>query len=241
MSFPVVRTDHLHVVGTSLTELGWHIAPNGLVDRIQSAWRPGSSLPSAAGVGARSAVNTGLAAVAQPALPSLLTVTSSGVFGNLASDIAAQVAARILAYSPTALVLEVGTNDVLLSTDPTAFGLSVDSIVTQSLAGIPALKILMPSVLCHDERWQAAGDHWGLNADDAKIALINAQLSGVAAAHASSCTYGDTRTPAGGWLSTHNTPAPGVGNLLTSEGVHWSRLGQALVGEWLLPYVAVGP
>lgn len=242
MGFPIIAGDRVHFVGDSITNFGWFNPTGGFVDQVNATWASPAPTPIPASASGGHIVVTGGVAIAGNTQPTrrAITVTSSGVVGNKAADIAGDVASRIVAFNPTKVILEVVINDVIQGTAPTAFAASYDSIITQTLSSLPSVKFLCLSALCYGEQWQA-GPAWGPNTGDSQIITLDNAIQTI-------CTnrgmfYADTRAAQVIYESINNTPAPGaVDGFVTADAVHpINPSGQVLMGTWVFPAVTVTP
>jgi lysophospholipase L1-like esterase len=239
MGFPIVAGDRVHVVGDSITFFGWATATGSFFDQIAATWANPSPAPIYSNSSGGKVVTGGGTVVVANSQPTRrgITPTTSGIVGNKASDIAGAVASRIVAFNPTKLIIEVGINDFLASTDPTAFGISYDSIVTQTLSALPSCQIMCLSLLSYNEQW-AAGPAWPGDAVPTYDNAIQTVCTN------RGCTYVDLRTPLLAYEAAHNTPGPpGAGlGIVTSDGIHpIVTSGQVLMGTWVFANVTVTP
>jgi lysophospholipase L1-like esterase len=240
MGFPIVAGDRVHVVGDSITQFGWATAAGSFFAQVNATWATPALAPIYASSSGGKVVASGGAVVIANSQPQgkAITATTSGVSGNKVADIQSAVASRIVAFNPTKLIIEVGINDFLASTDPTAFGISYDSIVTQTLSALPSCQIMCLSLLTFNEQW-AAGPAWpGVAIDSAYDPAIQTVCTN------RGCTYVDLRTPLLAYEVAHNTPGPpGVATgIVTSDGIHpIVTSGQVLMGTWVFANVTVTP
>lgn len=241
-ALPIVAGDRVHFCGDSITAFGWFGPTGGLVDQINATWPTPAmaTIPGhCTGTVATCTGTTGKAQLDQPGKKAI-TVTSSGVVGNKAADIAAAVASRIVAFNPTKVVLEVVINDAIGGTDPTAFQASYDSIIAQTLAALPSVKFLCVSALCYGEQW-LPGPAWGANSSDSNILALDAAIQAVVAKY--SMSYVDLRAPLLVYEAANNTPQPGaVFGVVTADNTHpIITSGQVLMSTWAFAGVAVAP
>lgn len=239
---PIVAGDRVHFPGDSITAFGWFSQAGSLVDQVNATWAtPPMARIAARATGGR-AVATGGMAVGQLVQPTqrAISVTSSGVVGNKASDIAADVTNRIIVFNPTVVILDVVINDAIQGTNATAFQASIDSIVSQTQTALPGVKIMLVSALCYGEQY-LAGPAWGANSSDGFILADDAALQAVAVKY--NQYYADIRTPLLAYEAVHNTPQPGaVFGIVTGDNTHpISPTGQVLMGTWAFAGVSVAP
>ncbi len=244
----VVRADHPHCVGDSITVFGYCQAPHGVIDQIQAHWKPthfaNGHVVSVTGF---PHVVSGAAATTSGAPAQFASFTSAGLVGGFAADIAGNVPGYITNFSPTVVFILLGINDADHATDPNAFATSYTSILTQVHSFNSAIQIGCLSLFANGELWQASGGseggHWGLNAVDAGIATLDTKIQTVCTGTGYSY-YIPMRPLLGTWESTHNGTAPGAAlGLATNplDGIHPTPLGQALIGTFVVPQITVGP
>lgn len=138
------------------------------------------------------------------------------ILGNTAVD-------KALSYSPDAIFIEGGVNDVVAATAPAVSNANYDAGLARIRTRMPTVPILCVSVLAINELWNGA---WGLNGNDATIATLNGLLAATAASRGAA--FMDVRTPAGVFEGQNNLPANGntfspgpLGQiLLTVDGIH---------------------
>lgn len=231
-------------VGDSITAAGWPTVSGGLVDQINdqipvvdeprySTLAGGASTSTLAGGASR-------ASVASVATHSTINVINSGVAGNKAADIAADVAGRITDHAPDVMVLLIGVNDAINATSLASFQTSINTILSTTHSALPTCQIVVLSILWWSEQW-AAGPVWNNFYDPPpsnptytpSIAEYNAILQSECAAVGG--TYIDTRAPALAYEVANNTPAPGdVSGILTQDRIHPNATGQFQMGNWCI-------
>lgn len=245
MAISVSATDHIHVVGDSITAgfgVGpWYLAgPVGygsLKDLLDTriAQLPGTA--SGGTVSAGRAIVTGTSSLGT-GQQSRLIVTGDGIFGTtmVALNDDTAVANRVTAYSPSIVLVELGINDVLTGVTDGNFQTAAQGVVSKILAQNPGVRIGFLSVLVDGEQWTSGGGGpWGPNARDANIAGKNSILAGLANA-----TYIDTRTPMGSYEQAHNTPEPGVASgFITIDGEHPNAMGVFQMCNWVAASLGV--
>lgn len=158
--------------------------------------------------------------------PAGVTWVASGVPGNKASDIAADVANRITNANPQCLILQVGVNDITGGTSDGSFSTSFNSIVDQARVTIPTLKILSVGIFLDLENIPN-----GTEANiDAKNAIQLASMVRIGGA------YAPVRTQIVAWEAINN-PGMAASGFLTSDGIHPNTLGNYQISFWTSPYV----
>lgn len=241
-ALPIVAGDRVHFCGDSITAFGWFSQTGSFVDQINATWANPAAAPIPAASTGTAAKSTGTTSVVQSAQPTRksISVTSSGVVGNKAADIAAAVASRIVAFNPTKVVLDVVINDAIGGTDPTAFQASYDSIIAQTIASLPSVKFLCVSALCYGEQW-LPGPAWGANSSDGLIVSLDTAIQAVVTKY--SMSYVDLRAPLLAYEAVNNTPQPGaVFGVVTADNTHpIIPAGQVLMGTWAFAGVSVTP
>jgi lysophospholipase L1-like esterase len=242
MTMPVVAGDSCHFVGDSITFYEW-FAPS-FVPLINATWPTPAVAPNPGINAGRNSSTTGASGVVNNSQPTKkqIIVTFSGVGGNTAADIAADVPSRILAYNPTKVILEVGINDAITGVNPATFAANYLSIITQTRAAIPGIPFLCIGCLCYGEQW-LAGPAWGANIDDAAILSIDNEIISVCGS-IPDATYVDLRNPLIAYEGANNLPGPpgAVSGIITFDGIHpIITAGQVTMGEWAFPYVSVAP
>lgn|SRR5678815_1983766 len=245
MAATVRPGDQVVFVGDSITAAAWMSVTGGLVDQI-NAQIPVVNMPRVATVAGGAAIATlapgaRAATVAAVSTQSVIRVVNSGVPGNKAADIAADVAGRITNYNPNVVVMLIGVNDAVNVTSLASFQTSIHTILSTTRAALPSCKIVVLSILWWSEQW-AAGPVWNNFYDPPpsnptytpSIAEYNAILQSECAAV--SGTYIDTRAPALAYEAANNTPAPGaVQGILTQDRIHPTiPLGQVQIGNWCI-------
>ena len=159
-------------------------------------------------------------------LPPGMTFVNSGVSGDTAALIAADVAGRITAYAAQCLILAVGVNDVRFGTPDANFSTSINSIVDQARAAQPTLKIAATGVFVNGEDLPGATET-DILAKNAIQAATMARVSG---------TWADVHTPLVAWEAINN-PGHAANGFLTNDGFHPNALGNFQYSEWVYPYV----
>ena len=213
MAETVAANDVIVVCGTSITSFGWFEPLKAMVDgRFANK---------------RNAAIARFPAVTRPvwqwqtSTDTRPTWVSSGISGNTAADIEGNVAGRITNYNPTMLILEVGVNDAYQAIANATFTTKYTSIITQSRAAIPTLKIVCVGILCKGEDWPT-----GANAYDTVATGIdpkNVIIQDIAAAN--TATYVDVRTPWLAYVTDANT-AHAASGFWTSDDVHPNQTGK---------------
>jgi lysophospholipase L1-like esterase len=239
---PVSPLDIIVFVGDSITEQGWF---NPAVAAIDAGFVPRVS-PGGRATGAVGVATGKVASVTPTSFTPSLQVVNSGESGDGVQNIVANVATRITAFNPTLVVLEVGVNDCLGDTDLGLFTTDYNSILDQTIAANPGVKIMCVPIITIGEQWKTVSGvpQWNDKLvpppsnptftpwiDDYN-AVIQAACTRVGA------NYVETRNEYLAYESTHNTPQIGsFDNVLTlplpsnPNGVHPNSAGQVFLGN----------
>lgn len=150
------------------------------------------------------------------------------------SQILANVNTMILAYNPTVVFLEAGTNDTIFDTPGSQFSADYAALLAAIQSGLPGVQIGCMSVLCDGEQWSSAG--WTENPEDPQILDINTRME--AAAIAAGCTYIDQRATLLAYEMAVNTPEPGLDQgFATSDTVHPTTAGKLVMADACMPHI----
>lgn len=230
---------HTHVIGNSITNAGWDIVQAGLRDQMTQARQLAS-----AGTGDGAQVSAGRAALRAgasasfvvPAAP--LKHTSHGVPGYRISDVIAHYPEFITAFLPLdVLILEIGVNEIVLSTDPAVFVVQYGQFLDQVHADAPSAKIVCLGILCSgSEQWLTGPNRLANGLSQSQP--IEAAIISCAAAR-SFCEYANQCDWVLAWEMVNNAPSPGAvdGKLTDSPGgIHPLQAGQQLMGTHLMPH-----
>lgn len=234
MSCPIHANNRVHFVGDSITTLGWPFATGGFVDQVNAILAPSS-----------------------------IVTTTTGYSGEVLAQFVADMNTRVFAFNPDVIIAEIGTNDVNVGTDITAFQASLASFYSQVNAWKPGTPILWLSPMVWNEQWYSsysgqavatggagvvvgagaktasvAGPAWGPNIWDARFQSYVDSVK--AAAATATMTSVDLRAAALAYEAAHNTPAIGAkSGVLTVDGVHPLTVGQVFMGTKALAMCTV--
>jgi lysophospholipase L1-like esterase len=231
-------------VGDSITANGYPEVAGGLNAQINAQMTPVVAPGRALLVsGAHAVLASGAHAVVVPSsFKPTIRYVNSGIAGNESSNIAAAVTTRITQYNPDVVLLLIGINDALSGVSTADYQANVDSILSQTKAALPHVQFVIVSVLVFGEQWDSGPLRWGnCGSIDARIDAFNVALQSEATTWGA--TYVDVRSNILTWLSTNNTPEPGVCNgPFAGGGPHPTiPTSEVLVGSWLIGAFSVLP
>ena len=223
-------------VGDSITFEGWFSAEQSTVsgtDLLADQLSPVAVQPRPGSVSGTVASATGnVGSVASVVGGNQIYAINSGVSGNKAADIAANVASRITNYNPQAIVLYVGVNDI--GGNQAAFGASYASILSQITAWNPAVPVVCLSILSYGEQWQFPPLLWYSGETGTQIPQYNAYIQSAAAS--AGATYVNLSTAALNYEQVHNAPQIGAfSGILTRDGIHPLAVGQRFISDLVYP------
>jgi lysophospholipase L1-like esterase len=212
------RGDTIVIVGDSLVEIGSYVPLQDSVTRAFAV--PAPNYPGYATVLAgQAAVRVAPPYVSPPGPPaSPVTWVNSGVSGNRLFNIAADVPGRITQYNPTVVIIACEINDVIngFRTDLQS-QTDLTTIITQTRAAIPSVRLLFVAALTHGELWTTGPV--GNNADDALIDSKTAALQ--TTCDTLSVCFANPRATLWQWEQANNLSNVASGpSILTSDGIH---------------------
>lgn len=197
--------------GDSITAMNWMGVKGGLVDQI----------------------NAQLAS--QAASP--ISVVNTGVAGDTAAVLSAQVAARITSYNPDIIVIEEGINGE--SETPSQMGSDYASILDQIRAWSSTVPIVCVSILAYYEQWVPGPPPAAIPAND--VTPYNVALKAACDSFVNT-TWQDNYGPFYVYESIHNAPAPGLASgVLLKDDRHPNPTGQLQMGDWMIGIFDVLP
>ena len=239
MGVPIHASDVFVFAGDSITAIEYY-AP--AVALINANFSPSTKTYCGAATGRAASATGAVGSVGTVTFTPAISAINSGVGGNTAADIEADVPGRITNHNPTVLVLEIGVNDIGLAVGLSSYRASVDSIFTQTLAALPACKLIAISPFLYHETW-GAGPVWAGPFDPPANPCVDdfvAQLQ--ASVESFGGTYVATRATSLAYEAANNTPAPGaVSGFLTIDGLHPNATGMALWSGLLYAALSVVP
>ncbi len=216
--------DDVHICGNSLTDENayrfWD-GPGGLFARLRGPYESRSTGPESAVVGRTP------------------TLTQFGLSGSTLAQAIAAFSTRVTPFSPTVLITELGTNEVVLGTTAAAFLASFDTWLALCDALNPSMQHMLIGV------GPVAGELWAEgtpptftgNPYDAAIETFNTD---VAAGIPARVQYVPIRPACALFQRARNAPAPGVSQrILTVDGTHPNREMKALMADEIMKYITV--
>lgn len=237
--------------GDSITAQGYPTVSGGFQDLLTAKLTPytASYTATAGGVAAKSA-NGAVSAIAGPPVTvprgtfptGSISIINTGIPGQTSGQLAADVANQITSHNPDVVVVLIGINDISSPTpDPVAYGVNVQSIVTQVRAWSSTVPIGLVSPLTFGDSWTAGPPVAFLSeGGDSTVLAFCAQLQTIAANN-TGVTYIPARDGMLAWEVTNNAPAPGVEGTLFNERHPTIPLGQVQLGTAMVPYFQASP
>ncbi len=181
-------------------------------------------------------------------VPTLMAFTQNGISGSTIADLNTDKVTRIGAYNPTKLFIGVSPNDFGSTATWAASASSILTYWTGTLGRTAADLAIISCVLGFGCKWQSGVAAWGLNTSDSSVLAINNVASswcvsnGVYYMDIRGTTTADADTMAS-YLSTHNTPEPGITDYEVcnpSSQIHPSiTLGQKVCANMIWAHLAV--